>query len=83
MRIGTCAHRMFVMYVRDINTQEYLDSTQGMVKELHTVHGSVLLRVGALEEAALSSSNGQSYQAGGDVGQVQVRAREYWSAWQA
>lgn len=38
--------------------QEYVDSTQGMVRELHTVHGSVLMRLSALEEGSGSNSGG-------------------------
>lgn len=45
---------------RIVALQEYVDSTQGMVKELHTVHGSVLMRIGALESSAGSSGNGDA-----------------------
>ena len=52
--------------------QEFIDSTQGMVKELHTVHGSVLARIGAIEgELASSAGSGaaaSSAAAGGSGG---------------
>ncbi len=47
--------------------QEYLDGTQGMVKELHNVHGSVLSRLSVLEQGASSSAGGGGG-GGGDVG---------------
>jgi len=51
---------MHAMRNRIIALQEYIDSTQGMVKELHTVHGNVLIRLGNLESAAVNQPAGGS-----------------------
>jgi hypothetical protein len=39
--------------------QEFIDSTQGMVKELHSVHGNVLARITALEQTASAAVSQQ------------------------
>mmetsp|Transcript_26082 Transcript_26082/g.66351 ORF Transcript_26082/g.66351 Transcript_26082/m.66351 type:complete len:2106 (+) Transcript_26082:205-6522(+) len=65
-KLGEYGKVLQAMRNRIVALQEYVDSTQGMVKELHTVHGSVLMRLGALESTTSSGSGG-----GGDNGQLQ------------
>ncbi|GAX75290.1 hypothetical protein CEUSTIGMA_g2735.t1 [Chlamydomonas eustigma] len=51
-KVGEYGKVLQAMRNRVVALQEFIDSTQGMVKELHTVHGNVLARITALEQTA-------------------------------